>query len=573
MRTRILLLILLLISVGTFAQQGWYTQTSGTTNWINDVDFVNSKKGWAVGNDGIILHTTDGSTWTAQTSNTSNHLYAVSFISSLRGWIVGAGGKILRTLDGGTTWTAQTSGITKDLHAVFFMDNNFGWIAGNTGTVIVTDDGGVLWEPQPTATLKDLLGIYFVDYLTGWSTGKEGTILSSIDGGITWVAQTNHPLNGTLIGINSVYFVNSQIGWAVAKTGNILHTTNGGNNWTKQTTGTSMGFNDVFFYNADTGYAVADNGIIKYTNNGGTVWQNQSSPVNALLLAVDFPSIDTGWIVGNAGTIMYTYNGGLCPVPTITSNPASQSVCPGDTVIFTVATNDTTATFQWFKNNVEIPGEITNIIQIDSVSIANAGAYYCVLTNNCGVAQSNGAVLSLKGRAQITGQPVGDTAIVGDKVTLKATASGTQISFQWVKNGVDIPNANNYSYVIDSVVKADSGYYSCRISNVCNTVTTDTVFLKVVDITGIMSIENQASLKFYPNPSKGLINLEVDNFKNEEISIQIINYTGQLIFIKQLGNSTGLIHDIIDLSDKSKGVYFIRFQCGNSILTDKIVLY
>lgn len=559
--------------MGLYAQQGWFTQTSGTTNWINDVDFVDTKTGWAVGNDGIILHTTDGSSWTAQQSNTPNNLYSVKFVNNMLGWAVGAGGKILYTTDGGVIWTTQTSGTSKDLRSVFFMDHNFGWIAGNTGTMLVTDNGGVLWDPQPTPTFKDLQGMYFVDYLKGWATGKEGTILRSLDGGITWVAQTNHPLDGSLTGINACYFVDTQIGWAVAKAGNILHTTNGGNNWYKQTSGTSMGINDVVFHDANNGYVIGDNGTIKYTNNGGTAWQNQSSPANALLLAVEFPEIDTGWIVGNSGTILYTHNGGFCPVPPITSNPVSQSVCPGDTVIFAVTTTDTAVTFQWFKNNLEMPGETTSILQIDSAGIANAGAYFCELSNGCGIAKSNGAILSLKGLANISSQPVNDTVEVGEKVTIKITASGTSISFQWLKNGVEIPGATNYQYVIDSVVPADSGYYSCRISNVCNVATSDEAFLKVYDFTGIISIENEASLKFYPNPTKGLINIEIDNLMNEYINVEIINYNGQIIYKKQFGNRIGLIHDIIDLTDKSKGIYFIRFQSGKTILTEKIVLY
>ena len=141
------------------------------------------------------------------------------------------------------------------------------------------------------------------------------------------------------------------------------------------------------------------------------------------------------------------------------------------------------------------------------------------------------------------------------------------------KDIVPIPNANNVNYVIDSVIQADSGYYSCIVSNVCNTDTSDAAFLKVNDFTGILSIENKASLRFFPNPTRGLVNIEIDNLKNEDISVQICNYNGQIIYSKEFGRSTGQIHDIIDLADKSKGVYFIRFQSGKTILTEKIVLY
>lgn len=572
MRTRILLLIFTIFSAGLYAQQGWSPQSSGTTKWINDVSFVDTKSGWAVCNDGLILHTTDGNSWTAQQSNTPKHLYGVKFVSNMLGWIVGADGLILTTTNGGTNWTTQTAGVTMDLLSVFFMDLNFGWVTGKFGTVMVTEDGGLTWDLQTTPTLRDLVDIFFIDYLNGWAAGKEGTLLTSIDGGITWNSQ-NNPLSGSLNGINGVHFVSPQKGWAVGKVGTIMISNNGGINWSKQTTGTNFGFNDVFFFDANTGYAIGDNGMVKYTTDGGAVWQNQSTPISTLLLAIDFPVPDTGWIVGNAGQILFTHNGGVCPVPPILSQPASQSVCPGTIVTFTVVTNDTTATYQWFKNNVALPGDTTNILQIDSAGIANAGAYYCELNNGCGIAKSNGAVLSLKGQAQVTIQPVNDTALVGEKMTMKVSASGTSVGFQWFKDGVEIPNATNYKYEIDSVLLADSGYYKCRVSNVCNAVMSDSALLMVNKPIGIITIENTASLKFYPNPTRGQINIEVDNLKNEDISVIITNYSGQMIFNKHYGSTAGRIQDIIDLKDKSKGVYFLRFQSGKTILTEKIVLY
>jgi len=572
MRTRLLLLVLL-ITGNIYAQQGWVTQTSGTTTWINGVDFVDTKTGWAVGNDGTILHTSDGATWATQQSNTPEDLFSVTFVDHLLGWIVGADGVILHTSNGGINWATQTSGGSYDLQSVFFMDLNFGWIAGTGGTALVTDNGGLLWTLQPTPTVKDLRSIFFVDYLNGWCAGKEGTMMNSVDGGITWLEQPNHPLNGTLIGFNGLYFMDTQIGWAVAKSGNILRTNNGGNNWSKQTTGTTNGFNDVHFFNTNDGYVVGDGGMIKFTTNGGALWQDQTSPLNKLLLSIDFPVQDTGWITGNSGTILYTNNGGICPRPDITLQPVSQSVCPGTLVTFSVTTTDPTAKFQWYKNNVALAGDTTNTIEIDSATILNAGSYYCELNNDCGPTKSSSAVLSLKGPAMVTGQPANDTAHVGEKVTIKLTASGTSISFQWFKNGVEIPGATNYQFVIDSVVQADSGYYSCRITNICNIVMSDSAFLKVNDFSGIITIENSASMKFYPNPTNGLINIEIDKLKNENTSIHITNYNGQIIYHKEVGNKTGLIYETIDLSNKSKGVYFIRLQSGKAVLTEKIVLY
>ena len=59
-----------------------------------------------------------------------NTLYSVKYISAAVGWAVGDLGTILKTTDGGTTWSTQTSGTTNNLWGVFFTDANNGTAVG-----------------------------------------------------------------------------------------------------------------------------------------------------------------------------------------------------------------------------------------------------------------------------------------------------------------------------------------------------------------------------------------------------------------------------------------------------------
>ncbi|WP_197446782.1 WD40/YVTN/BNR-like repeat-containing protein [Tautonia plasticadhaerens] len=83
--------------------------------------------GWAVGDLGTILHTTDGgANWSPQVSNTTDFLSTVDFIDANTGWTVGGnhsgpGNSILHTADGGATWTAQDIGTTTFLTGVDFL--------------------------------------------------------------------------------------------------------------------------------------------------------------------------------------------------------------------------------------------------------------------------------------------------------------------------------------------------------------------------------------------------------------------------------------------------------------------
>jgi hypothetical protein len=83
------------------------------------VAFVSPQSGWAVGRDGVILHTDDsGATWNFQASGTREDLDEINFATQQSGWAVGHAGTILHTEDGGNTWSQEKSGTNVNLMSV-----------------------------------------------------------------------------------------------------------------------------------------------------------------------------------------------------------------------------------------------------------------------------------------------------------------------------------------------------------------------------------------------------------------------------------------------------------------------
>jgi hypothetical protein len=142
-----------------------------------------------VGQNGTVLKTTDsGINWTTQTSGTTNTLFDVHFVDANNGWAIGARNTIIKTTNRGTTWAPQTSGISNSsptLNAVHFIDANTGWIVANGGIIQKTTNGGANWSVLnlPTPSLN---AIYFSNAETGWGAGAIGAILK-FSGGITAV--------------------------------------------------------------------------------------------------------------------------------------------------------------------------------------------------------------------------------------------------------------------------------------------------------------------------------------------------------------------------------------------------
>src|SRR3990172_13295412 len=110
-----ILFFYLMLTQICFAQ--WYEQSSGTTSNLNSVHFEDANNGWAVGDSGTILLTTNGGTdWTPILSGTTNDFNDICFTDANNGWAV-AGDKyfdtttdssiILHTTNGGATWSSQ----------------------------------------------------------------------------------------------------------------------------------------------------------------------------------------------------------------------------------------------------------------------------------------------------------------------------------------------------------------------------------------------------------------------------------------------------------------------------------
>ena len=95
----------------------------------------------------------------------------------------------------------------------------------------------------------------------------------------------------------------------------------------------------------------------------------------------------------------------------------------------------------------------------------------------------------------------------------------------------------------------------------------DFVTIEGIDENVLMS----ANINLYPNPARGILNLEVKNMDKEDLSMEIVNLNGQVIFQQQL-NPTGQLVNKIDVSNYSKGIYFVKVQNAKEIKVGKIII-
>ena len=163
---------------------------------LTDIYFINASKGYTTarifnGKGAICQSNDSGYTW--DTIYWANYcLNEITFPSKNIGYAVGNFGQILKTTDSGVSWTRLTSGTNKDLYAVSFPTEDIGIAVGENGVILRTEDGGSIWFVQNSGTTQNLNKVQFLDSENGFAVGDGGIILHTDDGGNSWIVKNKN---------------------------------------------------------------------------------------------------------------------------------------------------------------------------------------------------------------------------------------------------------------------------------------------------------------------------------------------------------------------------------------------
>ena len=177
---------------------------------------------------------------------------------------------------------------------------------------------------------------------------------------------------------------------------------------------------------------------------------------------------------------------GAVQSPSITSQPINQSVLAGQSATFSVAaTGSATLSFQWKKYGSNIPGATASSYTTPATTSTDSGAVFTVVvSNSAGTAISTHATLTVTANAvppTVTTQPQNLSVLPGSSASFWVSATGTSpLTYQWKKNGSDIPGATTSSYSTPPTSNADSGaLYSVVVTNSAGSATSNAASLIV----------------------------------------------------------------------------------------------
>ena len=260
----------------------WYTRSINSIVWDGTSNYL------AVGDLGLALTSSDGTSWTLLTTPVSYNLHDVAWGDG-RFVVVGENGTIISTADNGATWLTETSGTEETLRSVIYDGLTRLITVGHNGTILTRNQGSSSWAALAASkTDEDLHGIAwnFDILFTYVAVGDNGTFLISNSNDISnWVKPSTPLPEFTTDMLNIRWHLNFFL--ATGKNGTLLTASSDGNTWTNRTSG----INDQWLFDSSWDgtrhIVVGSNGtLITSTSADASVWEAQNAQTSEHLLSV-----------------------------------------------------------------------------------------------------------------------------------------------------------------------------------------------------------------------------------------------------------------------------------------------
>lgn len=170
--------------------------------------------------------------------------------------------------------------------------------------------------------------------------------------------------------------------------------------------------------------------------------------------------------------------------PVILTQPPSQTVMAGRTVVLDVTVGGTTPyTFAWYKDGVLLPNETVPTLRFTIIQLEDAGTYTFKVTNAVGSATTTPIVLTVVSAPFIVQQPRTQAVAAGRPVTLSVQVTGTlPIRYQWSRYSLPIPGETGPQLSIASFGEQHIGSYTVEVTNDYGSVRSEPAYLDLVPL-------------------------------------------------------------------------------------------
>ena len=580
---------------------GMYTNSASFTDFVS---FLTPNNGVTVGDpvngEFEIWNTTNGGTsWTqvpgANIPNPIAGEYGIVDLYCKQGttnyWFGTQKGRVYRSTDAGLTWNATSLGaITSTVVELAFADANNGIIyaQGASGLEVYnTNNGGLsynLISPTPANLGRnDVCGIPGTSFFA--SVDNQNMLISySTNNGLTWT-----DWGSTGIGYTCIDFASSSIGWS----GSFSDQTNASVGGLWKYNGAT--FNSVFSIPVNvckTAATVTISPVNGSTGTGTLSYAWSASPAGVVFTSptssvpvVTFSNTGSYTLILTVTSAVGTSTSSqiinvlncMLPVPSFTTpsnvcnnvpftlnNTSTGSPLPGISVSIMPASGTTVSPIvgnQTVSIKVSAPGTYSITLVASSIT-GSAAVTQTILVKNCSPAVTFTVPLQVCDPTE-TIQTVNTTTAIG------------AFSYTWSINpqaGITMFSnvGNNKKISFDFTISS----YTLSLTAANASGTNSAQQIITVAPCGGVGLSEKSSLEnsffVFPNPAHDQINLTLPN-SNETYKIKMVNVIGAKVFEEKVSKNSKENYSI-NVSNKSKGVYFITVESATEKVTKKIIV-
>lgn len=245
--------------------------------------------------------------------------------------------------------------------------------------------------------------------------------------------------------------------------------------------------------------------------------------------------------------------------PKPTAAASKNSICIGDTLSLAGSSIPWQYDYNWYIN-----GQTYNSPIVYLTPFTQAGTFnFPLVINNRGcLSEADTAKVTVNAPLSPTLNATVNKTEVGPYAPVTFTAvpanEGANATYQWVKNGSNIPGATNQTLTLNALTDlstTDKVYVVMNTNNDCATPKVLTSQPVSININlGVKDITQQEGLSVYPNPVKDVLN--VSGIPADE-QVSVINITGARVNLtgKTTRTSDGMT---INTSELPSGIYVLR---------------
>lgn len=228
----------------------------------------------AVGMRGLIaISDDDGKHWAQVAAPVCSDLVALNFSTAANGWAVGHDGVVLHTADGGKTWSRQLDGRMAAISLTDYYKQKI--VHGETALQPYLDQLLLNYKAGPSLPL---LSVWFGDAQHGIAVGPFGMAIATGDGGRTWQPMLDRIDNPQFLHLNAVRGVAGDV-YIAGEKGTVFRLDEASGKFTPVQTGYAGSFFGIAG-DAHALYAYGLRGTIYRSTDRGITWAPLKSPLH-----------------------------------------------------------------------------------------------------------------------------------------------------------------------------------------------------------------------------------------------------------------------------------------------------